>query len=106
MSHTRVYELFKCFQSGSENVESGDFQNTEKFQNIQDVHSAFRKIHRITIHELSEEGSINYDSVQCSLTEHFGMRRVFAKFVPKLLSADQKETGFWLRLISLNVLMQ
>ncbi|GBM15927.1 hypothetical protein AVEN_270597-1 [Araneus ventricosus] len=69
------------------NVENGDFQNINKWLSIQDV----RENNRITIRELFEGCRISYCSVQFILTEDLGMRRAIAKFLPKLLSADQKE---------------
>ncbi|GBL90913.1 hypothetical protein AVEN_28014-1 [Araneus ventricosus] len=49
------------------------------------------KIAELLICELSEEYNISYGSVQTTLTEDLGMRRMSAKFLPKLHSADQKE---------------
>ncbi|GBO29236.1 hypothetical protein AVEN_173641-1, partial [Araneus ventricosus] len=45
---------------------------------------------RIT-ERVSEEGSINYGSVQSILTDDLDARYAFVKFGAKLLSADQKE---------------
>ncbi|GBN33856.1 hypothetical protein AVEN_238239-1 [Araneus ventricosus] len=74
MNRTGVYELFKRFQRGRENVSSNDFQNVDKCQHIQDT----RANRRITICELSEECSISYGTVQSILNEYFGTRRVCA----------------------------
>jgi hypothetical protein len=41
--------------------------------------------------ELSKEFQISFGSVQTILTTDLDMRRVAAKFVPKLLSDEQKE---------------
>lgn len=41
--------------------------------------------------ELSEDIGISFGSVQWILTKSLSMRRVAAKFVPKLLSPDQKQ---------------
>ncbi|BFZ13051.1 hypothetical protein BsWGS_16090 [Bradybaena similaris] len=95
MSRTRVFEWFKRFQDGRENVESdhrsGRPVTSRSEKHIADVSSTVRENRRITIRELSEEHSISFGSVQAILTEDLGMRRVSAKFVPKLLSADQKD---------------
>ncbi|BFZ02340.1 hypothetical protein BsWGS_05379 [Bradybaena similaris] len=95
MSRTRVFEWFKRFQDGRENVESdhrsGRLVTSRSEKHIADVSSTVRENRRITIRELSEEHSISFGSVQAILTEDLGMRRVSAKFVPKLLSADQKD---------------
>ena len=46
---------------------------------------------RRTIHESSALVSIGYSVCQVILTENLNMRRVAAKFVPRLLTTDQKE---------------
>ncbi|GBM29326.1 hypothetical protein AVEN_2832-1 [Araneus ventricosus] len=88
MSRTRVNELFKCLQYDRE---KDDFQNIKNCQKSQDVRLAVRRNNRITIRELSEECSISYGSLQSILTEDLDMSHVFANFVPKLFTADQKE---------------
>lgn len=45
----------------------------------------------ITIPELSDDFNISVGSVLSILTYNLGMRRVSAKFVPKLLTAEQKD---------------
>jgi DNA-binding Lrp family transcriptional regulator len=45
---------------------------------------------RLTIREIAEEVNISFGSCQAILTEDLAMRRVAAKFVPRLLSDDQK----------------
>ncbi|GBL88588.1 hypothetical protein AVEN_195598-1 [Araneus ventricosus] len=74
-----------------ENIEKDDFQSIT----IQDVRTAVRETHRITIRELSEEFTISCGSIQSILTEDMCLRSVFAMFVPKLLSsADLKVDHF------------
>ncbi|GBM82945.1 hypothetical protein AVEN_30709-1 [Araneus ventricosus] len=63
MSQTKVRKLFKCLQYDFENVENDDLKDTDYCQNSQDVLSFLRENHRITIPELSEEGSISYGSI-------------------------------------------
>ena len=46
---------------------------------------------RLTIREMSDDCYISFGSCQRILTEHLGMRRIAAKFVPRLLSQDQKD---------------
>ncbi|GBM01547.1 hypothetical protein AVEN_209344-1 [Araneus ventricosus] len=75
------------------NVESDDFLNIDMRQNIQDVRSTLIENHRITICELPEECSISYGSFQPNLTEYVSVRCLLI-FVPKPLSADQKEARF------------
>ncbi|GBM37103.1 hypothetical protein AVEN_103208-1 [Araneus ventricosus] len=68
-----------------------NYFKTDKSQNIKNKCSAMSENYRIAIRELSEECSISNGSVQSILREESSMRRVFAKFVPKLLPVDQKE---------------
>jgi hypothetical protein len=46
---------------------------------------------RLTIREISYTLSISFGSVQLVLTKILNMRRVSEKFVPRLLSKEQKE---------------
>jgi DNA-binding Xre family transcriptional regulator len=46
---------------------------------------------RVTIRELAEEVGISTGSVHSILTNDFAMRRVSAKFMPKLLTMEQKQ---------------
>ncbi|BFZ03823.1 hypothetical protein BsWGS_06862 [Bradybaena similaris] len=84
MSRTRVFEWFKRFQDGRENVESdhrsGRPVTSRSEKHIADVSSTVRENRRITIRELSEVHSISFGSVQAILTEDLGMRRMSAKF--------------------------
>ncbi|BFZ21096.1 hypothetical protein BsWGS_24135 [Bradybaena similaris] len=91
----KLGDTFTETYEGRENVESdhrsGRHVTSRSEKHIADVSSTVRENRRITIRELSEEHSISFGSVQAILTEDLGMRRVSAKFVPKLLSADQKD---------------
>jgi len=44
-----------------------------------------------TIHDIAEEVGIGYETCQQVLTEELCMHRVAAKFVPRILTADQKQ---------------
>lgn len=44
-----------------------------------------------TIEEIVELSGVSSSSVQRIMTEDFGMKRVAAKFVPRLLTAEQKQ---------------
>jgi hypothetical protein len=50
-----------------------------------------RFIRFLTIHEVAEEAGISETMYHEILTENFGMHHVGAKFVPYLLSEDQKQ---------------
>jgi len=46
---------------------------------------------RITVRELADELGVSIGSVHTILTVDLGLRRVSAKFVPKLLTMEQKQ---------------
>jgi len=50
-----------------------------------------RSNRRMTIKEISEDMNISYGSVQNILTTDLNMRRVSAKFVPCVLTVEQKQ---------------
>jgi len=47
--------------------------------------------HRLTVREVADEGGIRIGSCHQIFTEKLQMRRVSAKFVPRLLTDDQKK---------------
>ncbi|KAL4119443.1 hypothetical protein QTP88_012252 [Uroleucon formosanum] len=95
MSRTRVFEWFKRFKEGRTTVESDEREGrpstSRNEEMIQKIRTAIRGNRRLTIMELSNEFQISFGSVQTILTTDLNMRRVAAKFVPKLLSGEQKE---------------
>lgn len=95
MSRACVYDWYKRFQKGRESVDSdqrsGRPSTSRNDENVAVVRAAIRENRRLTIREIAEDIQISYGSVQSILTDDLGMRRVSAKFVPKLLSEEQKE---------------
>jgi histone-lysine N-methyltransferase SETMAR len=59
-------------------------------QKVAQVREKIRADRRLTIREIAEEVNISVGSCQAIITEDLAMRRVAAKFVPRLLSDDQK----------------
>ena len=59
---------------------------------MEQVRAAVNQDHRRTIHELSAEGGIGYGSCQRILTEQVNMHRIAAKFVPRVLTQDKKDS--------------
>jgi hypothetical protein len=45
---------------------------------------------RLTVREITEEVIISFGSCQAILTEDLAIRHIAAKFLPRLLSDDQK----------------
>jgi len=55
------------------------------------VREIIRAVQRLTIREVAEDVGIVFGTCQKILTEELQMRRVSAKLVPRLLTAEQKE---------------
>ena len=55
------------------------------------MHSVIRENRRLTVREVSEESGICKSSCHTILTEKLKMHRVAAKFVPRLLTEEQKQ---------------
>ena len=58
--------------------------------NVVKVREVIRSNHRLTVREVAEEVSISKTVCHEILTENLGMHRIAAKFVPRLLTDDQK----------------
>jgi hypothetical protein len=58
---------------------------------INKVRSLIMEDRRLTVREIAYDTGISDGSAHAILTDDLGMRRVAAKFVPKLLSCEQKE---------------
>ena len=95
ISRARVFEWYKQFKEGRSIVESdereGHPSTSRNEEIIQKIQTDIRGNRRLIISELSNEFQISFGSVQTILTTNLGMRRVAAKFFPKLLSNEQKE---------------
>jgi len=90
-----VYKWFERFRNGCESVEdeeSSGRPSTSKTQlNVETVSEMIRSNRRLTIREISEDLNIFYGSVQNILTTDLNKRRVSAKFVPRVLTVEQKQ---------------
>ena len=58
---------------------------------IVQVRTLVMQDHRVTVRELVEEVGISTGSVHSILTDDLAMRKVSAKFVPKLLTMEEKQ---------------
>jgi hypothetical protein len=67
------------------NVKGNATENVEKTLEL--IHEDRRR----TIHELTDTVWISYGVCQEILTEKLNMRRIAAKFVPRLLTNDQEK---------------
>ena len=93
-SQARVYEWFSWFKRGDMSLEdqprSGRPSTSRTDKNIKKILDAIMFDHRQTIDELEALTGVSWSSCQRILTEELHMKRVAAKFVPRLLSEDQR----------------
>ena len=58
---------------------------------MNEVRTLVMQDRRVTVRELAEEVGISTGSVHSILTDDLAMQRVSAKFVPKLLTMEQRQ---------------
>lgn len=94
MGKTQIKEWYKRFKSGRTSVDSdprsGRPSTTTTPDNVERVRVAIEQDRRLTVRELEDDLGIPKSTIWRILTEHLAMTRVCAKFIPKLLSEQQK----------------
>ena len=95
LSPTQIKQWFKRFKDGCASVEShsrsGRPSTSRKEEVMDQVREKVLEDRRLTVQEIVAEVGISTGSVHSILTEDLNLRRVSAKFVPKLLTEQQKE---------------
>ena len=83
------------FHNGCELVEdeerSGHPSTSKTQENVERVSEIIRSNRRLTIREIFDILNISYGSVRNILTTDLNMRRVRTKFVPRVLTVEQKQ---------------
>jgi hypothetical protein len=91
-------EWFKRFEKGRMSVDdderSGRPSAGTTTENVAKVREAILEDRRRTIHEVCDIVKLSYGTCQRILSQELNMRRIAAKFVPRLLRKDQKEHRF------------
>jgi len=91
-----VFEWFSHSKKGDLSIEgqprSGRTSSSRNDENIAKIREKLNEDHHYTIDELSEVAGVSWSSVQRILSQDLGMRRVAAKFVPRLLTEDQRKS--------------
>jgi histone-lysine N-methyltransferase SETMAR len=94
MSQSKTFLWYKCFKDGQTSVDdderSGRPSTSTTPENITKVREAVLADHRQTIHDVCEIVGLSYRTLQCILADNLNMRHISARFVPRLLSDDQK----------------
>ena len=95
MSKTQIKEWYSRFKGGRTSVDSdscsGQPSTTKTLDNIERVRLAIAQDRRMTVWELEGDLGIPKTIIWEILTSYLQMRRACAKFIPKLLSAEQKK---------------
>jgi histone-lysine N-methyltransferase SETMAR len=95
MNQNKTFLWYKRFKDGRTSVNddehSGQPSTSTTPENIPKVREAILVDRRRTIHDVCEIVGLSYGTVQRILSDGLNMRHIAAKFVPRLLSNDQKE---------------
>jgi len=96
-SKTQVYEWYSRFKRGEmsckDQPRSGRPSTCQNDENLEKVHNAINADRRRTTDEIYEITGLSWSSCQRMLTEDLNMKRVSAKFFPRLLTEDQKKNN-------------
>ncbi|UYV64880.1 hypothetical protein LAZ67_3002255 [Cordylochernes scorpioides] len=95
LDRSNVYRWYKMFSEGREDVNdeerAGRPSTSTTDEKINEVEKIILANRRITFREVAEDLNISIGSCHSIFINDLGMRRVAAKFVPKLLNCDQKQ---------------
>ncbi|UYV81324.1 hypothetical protein LAZ67_20000772 [Cordylochernes scorpioides] len=95
LDRSNVYRWCKMFSEGREDVNdeerAGRPSTSTTDEKINEVEKLILANRRITVREVAEDLNISIGSFHSIFINDLGMRRVVAKFVPKLLNCDQKQ---------------
>jgi len=94
MGRSQTYEWWKRFNEVRTSVDDDPRSgrpSTSKTDNVAKVREVIRSNRRLSVREVAEEVSISKTVCHEILTENLGMHRIAAKFVPHLLTDDQKQ---------------
>lgn len=96
MGRTQCFEWHKRFQKGRSSLEdeerSGRPSSSITEENVEVIRELIHEDRRRSIEDISRIVGVSYGSVQAVLTSELNMRRITAKFVPRLLTSEQKTT--------------
>ncbi|UYV78600.1 hypothetical protein LAZ67_16002110 [Cordylochernes scorpioides] len=95
LDRSNVYRWYKMFSEGREDVNdeerAGRPSTSTTDEKINEVEKMILANRRITVREVAEDLNISIGPCHSIFINDLGMRRVAAKFVPKLLNCDQKQ---------------
>ena len=101
LSRTQCHEWYQRLKSGRTSIEddpkSGRSSMSIDDDQVEKMLAVIRQNCRLTVREVAEEVGICISSCHLILTYKMKMRRVAAKFVPRLLTNAQKENRVTVR---------
>jgi len=80
-----------CRTSVDDDEHTGRPTSCTNHETVARIQQLIRQDRSRTIRDIAEEVGVGYGTYQRVLTEEFGRHRVAAKFVPTILTADQKQ---------------
>ncbi|GFT45561.1 HTH_48 domain-containing protein [Nephila pilipes] len=96
MGVTQIKEWFNRFKDGRASAENE--QRCGRPQNVAATVERMRNLvmanRRFTVREIAKEVGVSKDSAHAILREDLNINRVAVKFVPKVLSPEQKDIRF------------
>ena len=95
LSRAQVFQWHARFKTGRTSVDdderTGRPTSCTTPETVARIQKIIRQDRRLTIRDIAEEVEVGYGTCQRVLTQELGMHRVAAKFVPRILTADQKQ---------------
>jgi len=95
LSRTQVFQWHAQFKTGRTSVDddkhTGRPTSCTTPETVVRIQELIHQDRRWTIHDIAEEVGVGYGTCQLVLTEELGMHHVTAKFVSRILTADQKQ---------------
>ena len=94
-SRAQVFQWHAWLKTGRTSVDgdehTGRLRSCTTPETVAQIQELVHQDRWWTIHDIAEEVGIGYGTCQWVLTEELGTHRVTAKFVPRILTADQKQ---------------
>jgi len=95
VGRTQVFDWFRRFKEGRTSFKSdpclGRPSTSRNEEMIAKVRTVICNNRRLTVQEIADDCGISMGSCNAILTDDLHMKRVCAKFVPSLLTDDQRE---------------
>jgi AraC-like DNA-binding protein len=95
LSRSKTFEWYSRLKNGRMSIaddrHTGRPSTALTKEIVDRVNAVIRRSRPLTIREIADELNLSFSTCQAILTQDFGMRRVSAKLVPRLLTQDQTE---------------